>query len=282
MPKIAEFSSITLGEVKVSFLTDGGGITDPLALYPASSEAGWRSHADLLDEQGKFITTIGAFLVEIGDRKIAVDTGIGPETYDFPGFGQFSGGQYLESLKKTGLSPAAVTDVIFTHLHLDHCGWTTIEVDGERQLLYPQARYMVTATEWDFWHGGDNPAGPHPEYVQKPLEGRIEMISDGDEIAPGLTVVATPGHTPGHISLRIEADDQRLYLTADILHGAMQLAEPEWSMAFDADPALARQSREALYPELTQPNTLAAINHFSDAVFGRLSQDGDKLRWKPL
>ncbi len=282
MPQIADFKTITIGDINVSFLPDGGGVTDPVAMYPASSAEGWRAYTDFLDDKGRFITTIGAFLVEIGDRKIAVDTGIGPETYDFPDFGQFSGGHYLDSLKRTGVTPDEVTDVVFTHLHLDHCGWTTIEVNGERQLLFPNARYFVTETEWLFWHGGDNPAGPHPEYVQKPLEERVEMIAGGDTIAPGMSVVLTPGHTPGHISLLLEGSDQRLYLTADILHGEMQLAEPAWNIAFDADPELARQSREALYPELTKPNTLVAINHFADAVFGRLIKEGERLRWAPL
>lgn len=282
MPNIADFKTITIGEAKVSFLPDGVGVSDPVATYPASSEEGWQQYGNLLDENGQFLTTIGAFLIEIGERRIAVDTGIGPESYDFPGFGQFSGGQYLDSLKKTGTAPEEVTDVVFTHLHLDHCGWTTIEVNGKQRLLFPNARYFVTAAEWEFWYGGDNPAGPHPETVQKPLQGRLQMIDDGDSIAPGLTVIGTPGHTPGHVSVRIESGEQRLFLTGDILFGPMQLEQPDWSIVFDTDPELARQSREALYPELVKPNTISAVNHFADAVFGLIKQEGDRLRWEPL
>jgi glyoxylase-like metal-dependent hydrolase (beta-lactamase superfamily II) len=282
MPKNADFKTVTIGDIRVSFLPDGGGITDPLALYPASSEEGWKAHPDLLNDEGKFITTIGAFLVEIGNRKIAVDTGIGPNTFDFPGFGHFSGGKYVDSLMQTGVSPDEVTDVVFTHLHLDHCGWTTIETAGTRQLLYPQARYFVTATEWEFWYDGDNPAGPHPEHVQKPLKDRIEKIDDGDVIAPGMTVIATPGHTPGHISLRLESGAQRLFLTADIMHGPMQIVEPDWNVAFDVDADLARKSREGLLLELTKPNTISAVNHFSDAVFGHIREADGKLTWTPL
>jgi glyoxylase-like metal-dependent hydrolase (beta-lactamase superfamily II) len=282
MPQTADFSSITVGDIKVTFLPDGGGIIIPTAIFPASSEEGWKKHADLLDEESKFITSIGGFLIEAGDQKIIVDTGLGPVRLDFPGFGPFIGGKYLESFGKTGLAREEVTDVVFTHMHLDHVGWTSIEAGGKRELTFPNARHMVTATEWQAWHGGDNPIGPHPEYVQKPLEGRLHMISGGDTLAPGVTVLSTPGHSPGHISLLLTTGDERAYLLADIVHGAMQFEEPEWSVAFDSDPAMARRSREGLYPELIKPNTISIANHFSNTVFGRLAKEGDTYRWQPL
>lgn len=282
MPEFAATRSIGVGDARITFLADGGGIVQPLALYPASTAAGWQTHANLLDQEGRFITSIGGFLIERGAHVIAVDLGIGPHTIDFPGFGPFSGGGYLDSLAQTGVAPGTVTDVIFTHLHLDHCGWVTQPANGGRRLTYPNARYWVTQTEWDFWYGGDNPAGPHPLFVQQPLKELVQFIRGGDEIAPGVTAVATPGHTPGHISLRIDAGEQRVFLTGDVLHGAMQLRERDWSVAFDVDAALARQSREQLYAELTRPNTIVAVNHFSDAVFGRISQEGENYRWTPL
>jgi len=284
MPQIAPLQTVSVGDIRVTFLPDGGGVVNPLALYPASNEAGWQPYQNLLDEDGKFITSIGAFLIEAVDRNIAVDLGIGPVSIPFPGFGPFSGGRYLESLAQTGVSREAMTDVIFTHLHLDHCGWTTVEEeDGRRPLIYPNARYRVNKTEWDFWYGGDNPAGPDPDTVQKPLADRIEFVAAGEEVAPGITMLATPGHTPGHMSLRIDGGDgQRLYLTGDVLHGTMQLAEEAWSVAFDADPAAARATREALYAQLTQSNTLVGVNHFSNRVFGRISRAGARYAWTPL
>jgi glyoxylase-like metal-dependent hydrolase (beta-lactamase superfamily II) len=283
MPQFADMQSVTIGDKKVTFLPDGGGIVEPTALYPASSPDGWKKYPALLNDDGKFITTIGAFLIEMSDRIIAVDLGIGPVTIDFPGFGPFSGGNYMANLQKTDVSPEAVTDVVFTHLHLDHCGWTTQEIDGQRRLTYPNARYFVTATEWEFWHGGDNPAGPHPEFVQKPLENRIETFARGDTLAPGITVVSTPGHTPGHVSLLITAGDERLYLLGDVLHGTMQLQEKDWSVAFDLDAETARQTREQLYPELVMPNTICAAGHFSNVVFGHIKQsDNGQLAWVAL
>ena len=283
MPENARLQAVEIGDIKVTYLPDGGGIVNPTALYPASDEAGWEKYPELLDAEGQVITTIGGFLIETGDRKIIVDTGIGPVTIPFPGFGPFSGGRYLQSLAESGVAREEVTDVIFTHLHLDHCGWTTVEEEGERRLTFPNARHAVTEAEWAFWHGGDNPAGPDPEAVQKPLEECVEHFEPGEEIAPGVRVLDTPGHTPGHVSLLIEDDGERLILTADTIHGPMQLQEPEWSVAFDIDAETARASREGLYDELTREDTIVAANHFADQVFGRIVVDEDgRMQWEPL
>ena len=283
MAKFSELQSITVGDVKVTFLPDGGGIVDPVALYPASNEDGWKKYPQLLDDDGKFITTIGAFFVEVGDRKIAVDAGIGPVHLDFPGFGPFFGGKYMESFQKTGHSREDVTDVVFTHLHLDHCGWVTQEFEGERQLTFPNARYVVTNTEWEFWRAFEGPpVGPDPDLVQKPLANRLEMIKEGDTVAPGISVISTPGHTPGHISLLISSGGKQFFLLGDVLHGKMQLEQWDWNVAFDIDADTAQRTRQKLLDELIKPNTIVAAGHFSNGVFGQISKVDDKLQWTPV
>ncbi len=282
MAKPATLSRVTVGDISVTYLPDGGGIVIPTALYPASDEDDWQNYDHLLDDEGKFITTIGGFYIETAGRRIIVDTGIGPQRLDFPGFGPFYGGRYLESVQQAGIDRQRVTDVFFTHLHLDHCGWTTVEVDGERQLTFPNARHWAGRTEWDFWFGGDDPVGPHPEYVQQPLADRIEWLPENEEVVPGITVRPTPGHTPGHLSLLLQSGDRRLFLVADVLHGTMQLNEPEWSVAFDADPEQARATRDALYPELVRPDTIVGANHFSGNVFGAIVEENGRRQWKPL
>lgn len=289
MPKIADLERFELGSTTITFLPDGGGIVNPQALYPASTTAGWQAHQNLLDDDGKFITSIGAFIIETSKANqnyvIAVDMGIGPVNIEFPGFGPFFGGEYLTSLQKAGFAPDDITDVLFTHLHLDHCGWVTQAVNGQRELTFPQARYWVTPNEWEFWYGGDNPAGPHPEFVQKPLAGLIQFVEPGQSPFPGVELIDTPGHTPGHISLKLTnaQSNTTLYLLADVLHGAMQIEEADWSVAFDVDAEQARHSREALYPLLTKPNVVVAANHFANAVFGRIiqSESGAK-HWQAL
>lgn len=282
MPQFAPMQSISLGQSRVTLLPDGGGIASPVATFPPSSEQAWQTYADLLTPNGKLLTTIGGFLIEIGERKIILDTGIGPVNLDFPGFGVYQGGQFLESLAEAGLAREQITDVIFSHLHVDHVGWTSIEAGGQRQLTFPNARHLVTSAEWGFWHGGDNPAGPNPDTVQKPLEPVIQFVAGGDEVAPGLTVLSTPGHTPGHISLALHGGAQRLIIIADLMYSVVQLAQPAWSAAFDADPEQANATRQAMLQELARPNTLTAAGHFADGVFGVVAAAQGRYRWMPL
>jgi len=179
MPGYAPVQAIEVGEIRITYLGDGGGRTVPSIAFPASGEDGWATHLHHLDAQGQFVTSVGGFLVETGDRRVVVDTGIGPHRIEFPGVGYFEGGRYLQSFAETGFSRADVTDVVYTHLHLDHCGWTTVVSDGERVLTFPSARHLATGTEWSHWAGGTDPAGPDREAVQKPLEDRIEAVTPG-------------------------------------------------------------------------------------------------------
>lgn len=264
-------------------LPDGGGIVNPLATYPASTPADWTGrYHDLLDERGDLMVTIAGFLIEVADRKIVMDTGFGPQTADFPGFGPFIGGKFLDSLARTGARPEEITDVVYTHLHLDHVGWTTREVEGRRVLTFPHARHRVTELEWNFWYGRELPVGPDPERVQKPLAGVIQFMQPGEEIAPGISVLATPGHTPGHVSLLLDAGSERMNIVVDLLHSIAQFGDPDWCVPFDVDEDRARATRKAMFAELVQPNTITADAHFSDRVFGRVTNLGGRVRWTPL
>ncbi len=267
MPTFAGPDRIHLGDVRVTFLADGGGVTDPLVAWPDSSPEAWNHHRRHLDADGKFITSVGGFLVEVGDRKVVVDTGIGPSRIDFPGVGYFEGSRFLDSLATTGVTPEEVTDVVYTHLHLDHCGWTT--VDG--RLTFPNARHLVSAGEWDHWHGGDDPAGPDPARVQQPLEGHLDHVEDGQTIVPGIDVVFTPGHTPGHLSLVVSSGTSRILILGDAMHCAVQMSEPQWNIAFDMDPDMARATRAKMLEELERPDTVGAACHFASGLtFGRV------------
>lgn len=280
----APVQTVEVGAARVTYLPDGVGRFLATASFPNSQADDWQNtYAALIDDEQRMLTSIGAFLIQIGDRNIIMDTGTGPMLVDFPGFGPLQGGDFLNSLAATGVDRHEVTDVIFTHMHLDHVGWVTIDVDGERQLTFPRARHMVTQAEWDFWYGGDHPAGPHPQFVQGPLAPIIEFVRPGDEIAPGLTLLDTAGHTPGHVSLLYTAGDQRLCLTADIWHNAAQVQQQHWVMAFDIDGAAAVAARKRLVRELLVPNTLVASNHFSNTVFGHVQQHADgSFAWQPL
>jgi glyoxylase-like metal-dependent hydrolase (beta-lactamase superfamily II) len=276
----APLGFIDVGDIRVTYLPDGDGRVSATRTFPASDDALWAAHREFLDEDGKLFFSIGSFLIETGSAKVIVDLGFGDATVPFPPVdGVFRGGRLLDSLRQIGVEPPEMNVVFFTHLHLDHVGWSS----QNGSLTFPNARYLAGQGEWDFWRGvtDENLAalGPNPETVQAPLENRIESVTDGQTIASGVNVVASPGHTPGHSSLVISSGAERAIILGDVIHCPLQLDEAELSIVFDVDPNLARQTRERIAAELEgSPQTIAADGHFAGSVFGRVVPATGK-RW---
>lgn len=285
MAKQAVFESvqtIRIGDCKITSIPDGGAYINAMTMYPPSDQAGWNAYEQLTDDQTRVVVSLGGFLIEIGDRKILMDLGYGPQIVEFPGFGPFMGGNYLESLKAAGVAPEDITDVFYTHLHLDHVGWTSVEKDGQRVLTFPNARYMCSEKEWNYWPGDTSGLGPDPEKVLAPLKGVIRFAADGEVIAPGLTAHAAPGHTPGLTILKLTAGDQEVWFCADIFHSVVQFSERGWYAVFDIDHEMGEETRKKYLPEFTKENVILADAHFSNTAFGRLSMEDGKYIWKPL
>jgi len=237
---------------------------------------------DLLDEQGRIPVSFGGFLIETGGQKVLVDTGFGDLTHPVPDLnGYFQGGEFLQSLKQAGAEPTDINTVVYSHFHLDHVGWTA----QGGTLTFPDARHIAGDGEWDFWRGEVEPlfasVGPDPEAVLAPLADRIEAAGDGETIAPGVNVMATPGHTPGHTSIVVSSGTDRAIILGDIFHCPLQLDASQMAIIFETDPALGRQTRERITRELEDSQTVAANNHYSNSVFGRVLPATGK-RWTTM
>jgi glyoxylase-like metal-dependent hydrolase (beta-lactamase superfamily II) len=119
--------------------------------------------------------------------------------------------------------------------------------------------------------------------VQAPLAERLAFVADRDEIAPGVQVLATPGHTPGHSSLRITdpsgRTDRRVVVLGDVMHCQVQVTESSWSFLFDHDADQAVRTREQLLEELEDPGTVVAGGHFAGHVFGRVLPPVSRRAW---
>lgn len=271
--------SIAVGDIRLTFLPDGEAHFSPTLMFPASNEAAWQAHRGLLDNEDRYVTTLGGFLIETGTRKIIVDLGLGDVSLAIPDFMWARGGCLLKSLEQAGVSPQQVDTVIYTHMHSDHAGWTTS--GDEQALTFAGARHLVGRGEWEFWRDNlDAAFAPDAESVLSPLKGRIDTASDGQVIAPGVNLRATPGHTPGHQSVIISSGSARAVILGDVLHCPAQIVEPEWSVPGDIDPDLARQTRERLLAELEGSETIVGCSHFPETVFGRVLQTTGKRSWQ--
>ncbi|MGH3445985.1 MAG: MBL fold metallo-hydrolase [Nocardioidaceae bacterium] len=272
-------NSITVGDIRLTFLPDGEAYFAPTGMFPGTTEESWQNHQQWLNEQGRYVTTLGAFLVETGDRKIVVDLGIGTVDMEVPDFVRATGGRFLDSLRAAGLTPEAVDTVVYTHMHSDHTGWTT---GGDKTITFSNANHIIgSSAEFDYWR--DNPDAafaPPAETVLDPVQNRIETAGDGYRVAPGVTLRATPGHTPGHQSVVLSSGADRAMIMGDVMHCPAQLLEPDWSVLFDVDADVARRTRDALLDELEGTDTVLGCSHFPDSVFGRVVPAQGKRMWQ--
>jgi glyoxylase-like metal-dependent hydrolase (beta-lactamase superfamily II) len=168
--------------------------------------------------------------------------------------------------------------VVFTHLHLDHVNAAARPEGDTWVLAFPNARYLVRGSEWAHWAGKNDPAGMYQD-TEGPLRERVDLFDADQSIAPGVSVLSTPGHTPGHNSVVISSGAVRAIILGDVIHCPVQLDEEEWACVFDVDPALARATRDKLVAELEGSSSVVAAGHFSDFVFGRIMRGAGKRHW---
>jgi glyoxylase-like metal-dependent hydrolase (beta-lactamase superfamily II) len=174
--------------------------------------------------------------------------------------------------------------VLCTHLHVDHVGWNTMLVDGQWRSTFPNARYLIGRKEFDHWqgHGPANARGDDPfsDSVKPVFEaGLVDFVESDRAICPEIRLEPTPGHTPGHVSVRISSKGEEALITGDVMHHPCQMAHPEWPSAADGDPAQARATRQALLDRCAGAPLLVIGTHFAGPTAGRVVRDGKVFRF---
>jgi glyoxylase-like metal-dependent hydrolase (beta-lactamase superfamily II) len=256
-----------LGEFSVDHIIDGSGRFRPTRSFAGSTDEQWADHRYLLDEDGLLPFTMGGFLVRGRDRVVLIDAGLGP--------GELMGikaGAMLENLRQAGVTPEDVTDVVFTHLHIDHIGW----VSHDGTTVFPNAAHRCASSDWA--HFMVNHRGEEAERIQ-PAADRFEMWDSETTILPGLDTMSTPGHTPGSTTLVLSSGPERIMFLGDVVHCPIQLEEDEWSALFDVDKELAKRTRNALARELEGTEVRVSGTHFPEMHFGRLLVAEGKRRF---
>ncbi|MEO1676990.1 MAG: MBL fold metallo-hydrolase [Pseudomonadota bacterium] len=221
---------------------------------------------------------VNAFLVESGGKRTLIDSGAGSTMGP-------TLGRVPAALDALGVALDSIDAVVATHLHPYHIG-------GLAGMDLPGAGLIVAGADVDFWTAeatkAQAPADFHPFFdlatsVVSSFGDRVQTISGGTDVGPGLTAVSLPGHTPGHMGVMVESAGTQLLIWADIVHVApVQLARPDVTIAFDGDPDAARATRLSLLDQVATDRTLVAGSHIAFPGCGHLERSGDGYRFVPM
>ncbi|QIO34195.1 MBL fold metallo-hydrolase [Bradyrhizobium sp. 1(2017)] len=238
----------------------------------------------------KVTHTFNPVVVNTGPKLVVIDTGLGPDQ-----FAQTKGkvGQFQNNLAAAGIDRATVDTVVISHFHGDHINGL---LAAENKPAFPNAEIMVPATEWKFWmddgemsKGMGNPILENNfkniRRVFDALGRKVTQYDSGKEVAPGITALASPGHTPGHTSFVVASGAEKVLVQVDITAGAAFLfvKHPEWNIASDVDKPLAQATRRKLYDmAIAEKMPIQAFHAaFPGLVRVEKEKDGSGYRWIP-
>ncbi|MFI1212398.1 MBL fold metallo-hydrolase [Streptomyces sp. NPDC020802] len=230
-----------------------------------------------------------SFAIVVNGLRVLVDTGIGNGKERANPAWHNLRTDFLERLTAAGFPPDSVDLVILTHLHADHVGWNTQQVNGEWVPTFPNARYLTSRAEREFWATYDMEEAREQMFrdsvipvEQAGLLSTVDVPLKGAEIAPGLRLIPTPGHTPGHVAVELTSQGETALISGDCVHHPVQLAHPAIGACVDIDPRQSEATRRKLLGSLAGTDTLLLGTHFAPPTAGRVAAHGDAYRLKPV
>jgi glyoxylase-like metal-dependent hydrolase (beta-lactamase superfamily II) len=281
--------SLDLGGLRVCAVVERSGPTRPTWLLPDATPAAVERHRGwlaphFLDEKGRFLQSIHAFVVEAPGLTMLVDTCVGNDK-DRGGRAPFHMMQtrFVEDLAGAGFPPESIDLVLCTHLHVDHVGWNTRLAAGRWVPTFPRARYLFARREWEHWsaESEENTRRVMADSVEPVLDAGLEQLVEMDHrLTDAIWLEPTPGHTPGHVSVRLRGRDAEAVITGDLMHCPVQVAEPGWGSHFDSDVEQARKTRRDFCERYADTGIAVLGTHFHHPTAGQIVRRGDGWRFE--
>jgi glyoxylase-like metal-dependent hydrolase (beta-lactamase superfamily II) len=277
--------AVQVGDIEVLVISDG---VLPITAKTMATNADAAEYGDWLD--GMFLPRdvldwpLNVVVVRSGGRTILVDAGLGAEFPDFP-----RAGQTVHRLEAAGIDPGAVTDVVLTHMHMDHIGGLLTQ--GLKERLRPDLQIHVAAAEAEFWESPDFSHTVMPQPIPDVLRstatrfldeyrGQLRTFESEYEVAPGVLLARTGGHTPGHSIVRLASRGEGLTFAGDAVF-EVGFDNPEWQNGFEHDPEEATRVRIRLLRELAATGEALVATHLPFPSVCHVATAGDVFRCVP-
>jgi glyoxylase-like metal-dependent hydrolase (beta-lactamase superfamily II) len=281
-------TSLALGRLRVSAVVERAGPTRPTWLLPdavpdaVERHRGWLA-PHFLDDKGRLLQSIHTFVVQAPGLTALIDTCVGNDK-DRGGRAPFHMMRttFLHDLRSAGFPPESIDVVVCTHLHVDHVGWNT-RLDGGRWVpTFPRARHLFARREWEHWSSerDEDARRIMADSITPVLDAGLADLVDVDHrISDAIWLEPTPGHTPGHVSVRLRGGDAEAVVTGDLMHHPIQMAEPQWATPFDTDAEQARKTRRSFCERYADTAVTVLGTHFHHPTAGRIVRHGPTWRF---
>jgi len=260
---------IRIGDVTITPVVEIGRSSFPTAsMLPDSTPERVAAHHAWLkphffDEAvGDLGSRIQTFVVRTPEQTILIDTCVGDDKRrEGAALWHMRKATYLADLAAAGVTPEQVDVVVCTHLHVDHVGWNTRLVDGRWVPTFPRATYVFAGEEWEYWrHEKDECIAD--SVVPVVDRGQVSLVQSDHAVGRWLRFEPSPGHTPGHVCVRLTTSAGQAVFSGDLMHRVVQVAEPQWSSRFCYDPVRAAATRRDFVERHADSGVLVLAAHF--------------------
>jgi glyoxylase-like metal-dependent hydrolase (beta-lactamase superfamily II) len=283
------FYRYKVGDYECTSINDGARtfpMPDKFVVNVAKDEALAAADAAYMPK-GMVTVPFNPQLINTGKKLILIDAGNGVANFE-PTKGAV--GRTLQNLVAAGIDPKNIDVVLLSHLHPDHTNGIRA-ADGS--MAFPNAEIMVPSVDWAFWTSDENTAKAQSNEMMKNyfanvnktfagIESKVTKYEWGKEVAPGITSISTPGHTPGHTSFAVASGNSKILIQSDVTNiPELFLRNPDWHVAFDVDGDLAQQTRHKFYDMAAAEKMTVVGFHFTFPSVGHVEKDGDKYRLIP-
>ena len=272
------------GEFELFVVSDGTFRLDGGAMFGTIPKVLWE-RTNPADDRNRILMGLNCLLIRMPTENILVDTGLGnayDEKFAFLYDVDKSQTDLLKSLAAAGVGAADISKVILTHLHFDHAGGNCFQEEGgEFKPTFPNAIYYINQGELAYAKEPDSRSKPsYLPYTWEPLERReqIELISGDKEVAPGVTILSAPGHTPNHQIVKVKSGGLTACFLADLVPTPSHL-KTHYIMGFDLDALTAMKNKERVLKQAQAENWLLFFEHSPDIKAGYLTEE---LKIKPV